>query len=66
MKDMLVGQDWMPANSVQKCLEHPLPSCNHGRIFLRFRLLDCIIANRLLQRDWRYDERRVQFSQVST
>ena len=64
MKDMLVRQDRMACEPVQERLQHPLPSSNHRRVLLRLRLLDRIVADRLLRRYRGDDERRVQLREA--
>jgi hypothetical protein len=66
MEYMIIGENWMSCNTIQKRLEHAFPPCNQSRVFLGLGLLDRVIADCLLGRYWRDNERRVQLDEIET
>lgn len=66
MEDMLVRQNRMSCNSVEERLQHPFPTGNHGSVFFRLGLFDCIFTYGLFQGYRRDDERRVQLDKAIT
>ena len=44
---MLIGKNGMPSDSVEKSLQHPFPASDHGNVFLRLSLFDCVVSNSL-------------------
>lgn len=48
MKDMFVRQNGMSRNAVQEGLQEPFPAGDKSGILLGLRLLDSVIADRLL------------------
>ncbi len=60
VKDMIIGQNRMPCETIEESLEHAFPSRNHSNVFLGFGLLHCIIPYCLLGGDGWYDEGGVQ------
>lgn len=63
MKDVLVGEDGMPSQTIEEGFEHPLPSCDKSSILLGLALLNRIVTDSLLGRDWGDDKRWVELDQ---
>ena len=64
MKYMLIRQDGVVGDAVQKCLQHALASGNHHCVLLRFCLFGGVVSDGLLRGDWGDDESWIQFHKV--
>jgi hypothetical protein len=64
MEHVLVGQDRVTSDAVQKCLQHALASSNHPDVLLGFCVLGSIVSDGLLGRDWGDDESWIQLHEA--
>jgi hypothetical protein len=64
MEDMVIGQNRVSCNAIQKRLEHTLPPRNQSGVLFGLGLLHGVIADSLLRWYWRNNERRVQLDEV--
>lgn len=66
MEYVLVGQDRVTSDAVQKRLQHALASGNHRDVLLGLCVLGGIVSDGLLGRDWGDDESWIQPHEVQT
>jgi hypothetical protein len=64
VEDVLVREDGVAREAAEEGLEHALPARDHRRVLARLGLLGGVVAERLLARDRRHDQRRVQLAQA--
>lgn len=66
MEDVLIGQDRVAGDAIQKRLQHALASGNHHSVLLCLCLLGSIISNGLLRGNGGNDEGWIQPDEVQT
>lgn len=64
MEYVIVGEDGVPCNAIQKRLQHAPPPRYQRGVLFGFGLFDRIIADGLLGGYWGNNERWVQFDQI--
>lgn len=56
MEYVLIGDDWVTCDTVEEGLKHTTSTSYERGVLFRLPLLDCIVTDRLLRRDWWDDQ----------